>query len=255
MFLGGGGMGGLEPVFLAIFILSAFAGSFVAGVAGFAFAPIAAGVWLHLMPPAQATTLIVAFGLVVQGLSVWRLRHAVQPRRLMPFILGAALGVPAGVALLHRATPDLLRHSVGIVLILFSLYALTRPPLPPVQRGGALADGAIGLANGVLGAMTGIAGIIVTVWSGLRGWPKDEQRAVFQPFAVAVFAMTAAWMGGTGLLDTHTLTLGALGLPAILLGTTMGLCFFGRLGEDGFRRTVLILLLVSGVALAVPALA
>ncbi|MGE4220516.1 MAG: sulfite exporter TauE/SafE family protein [Alphaproteobacteria bacterium] len=248
-------MGGLEPVFLAIFVLSAFAGSFVAGVAGFAFAPIAAGVWLHLMPPAQATTLIVAFGLVVQGMSVWRLRHAIQPRRLLPFVAGGALGVPAGVALLHLAAPDRLRHSVGIILILFSLYALTRPPLPPVRRGGALLDSAIGAANGVLGAMTGIAGIFVTVWSGLRGWPRDEQRAVFQPFGVAVFVMTAAWMGGTGLLDRHTLVLGAVGFPAILLGTMIGFRFYGRLGEEGFRRVVLALLLVSGTALALPALA
>ena len=247
-------MGGLDAAFLIVFVLSAFAGSFVAGIAGFAFAPIAAGVWLHIMPPAQATTLIVAFGLVVQGIAVWRLRQAIQPRRLLPFLLGGAVGVPLGVGLLHAATPDLLRHSVGAVLILFSLYALARPPLPPVRRGGAAADAAIGAANGVLGAMTGIAGIIVTVWSGLRGWPKDEQRAVFQPFAVATFAMTAIWMGGTGLVDADTVELGAAGLPAILLGTWLGLRLYGRLGEDGFRRTVLVLLLVSGVALAAPAI-
>jgi hypothetical protein len=43
--------------------------------------------------------------------------------------------------------------------------------------------------------MTGLAGIVVTIWCGIRGWPKDVQRAVFQPVAVAVFAPSALALG------------------------------------------------------------
>jgi hypothetical protein len=56
------------------------------------------------------------------------------------------------------------------------------------------------------------------VWCSLRGWSKDEQRAVFQPVAVAIFAMTALWLGGTGLLAGDTIRLFAIGLPAVLTG-------------------------------------
>ena len=47
----------------------------------------------------------------------------------------------------------------------------------------------------MLGGLTGLAGILVVIWCGLRGWAKDVQRAVFQPVGVAVFAMTALWLG------------------------------------------------------------
>jgi len=67
-----------------------------------------------------------------------------------------------------------------------------------------------------------LSGILVTVWCALRTWPKDEQRAVFQPTGVAVFAATALSLGGTGTFDAATLELIALGLPAILLGVWLG---------------------------------
>ena len=54
-----------------------------------------------------------------------------------------------------------------------------RPTIAPVKSGGAAADAGVGFLNGVLGGITGLAGILVTIWCGLRGWPKDVQRTVF----------------------------------------------------------------------------
>jgi len=46
-----------------------------------------------------------------------------------------------------------------------------------------------------------------------------------------------------------------LGLPALLAGTWAGLKLYGHLDEASFRKIVLLLLLVSGIALVVPAFA
>jgi uncharacterized protein len=85
----------------------------------------------------------------------------------------------------------------------------------------------------------------------LRGWPRDEQRTVFQPIGVAVFLMTGAWLGGTGLVDAETLRLSVIGLPMLLVGTWMGLRLYARLDKAGFRKVVLGLLLISGLGLVV----
>jgi uncharacterized membrane protein YfcA len=168
---------------LAVFLFATFAAALVAGLAGFAFGLVAAAVWLHILTPLQTVSLIIAFGLIVQGVAVWKLRHALQWSRLWPFLIGAALGVPAGVAVLDWANPDYMRTGVGALLVVYSIYGLARPTMKPTPAGGAPADAAIGLLNGILGGATGLAGIIVTIWCGLRGWPKDAQRAVFQPVA------------------------------------------------------------------------
>jgi uncharacterized membrane protein YfcA len=243
-------MADLETLNLLLFVAGTFAAALVTGVAGFAFGIVAAAVWLHFLSPAHTTALIVAYGLIVQGISVWKLRRSIRLARLIPFLLGGAVGVPIGVELLHWTAPATLRLSVGIVLILFSLYSLLRPHVAPVTADKAT-DGAIGVLNGVVGGATGLAGIALTIWCTLRGWPRDEQRTVFQPVGVAIFVMTGFWLGGTGLIDADTLHLFVAGLPVLLAGTWVGLRLYARLDEAGFRKVVLGLLLISGLGLVI----
>jgi uncharacterized membrane protein YfcA len=239
---------------LALYLTATFAAAFVTGVAGFAFGLVAAAIWLHILTPMQTATLIIAFGLVVQGISVWKLRHALRWNRLWPFLFGGALGVPLGVAILEWARPDYVRVTVGLVLVLYSAYSLARPAMKPVNGGGPAADASVAFLNGILGGLTGLAGILTTIWCGIRGWPKDEQRAVFQPIGVAIFAMSGLWLGVSGAIPTDTLWFFVIGLPVLLAGTWLGLKLYGHLDEAGFRKVVLILLFVSGIALVVPAI-
>ena len=74
-------MDGFPALDLTLFALGTFAAAFVTGLAGFAFGIVAAAVWLHFLAPAQAAALIVAFGLIVQGVSVWKLRRAIKWRK------------------------------------------------------------------------------------------------------------------------------------------------------------------------------
>ncbi len=233
---------------ILLFLLATFAGAFVAGLSGFAFGLVAASLWLYILTPSQSATLIVAFGLLVQGYSVWKLRRALDWRRLWPFVAGAALGVPVGVTLLTWSDPRNVRIAVGIFLVIYSLYAFLRPALKPVAVGG-VGDAIVGFFNGVLGGLTGLAGILVTIWCGLRGWPKDVQRAVFQPVAVAIFLMSGLWLGARGTVTADTMKFFVMGLPCVFAGTWLGLRLFGRIDEAMFRKIVLALLFISGAAL------
>jgi uncharacterized protein len=244
-------MDGLEALSISVFLVSTFAASLVTGLAGFAFGIIAAGPWLHVLKPAQVTTLVVAFGLLIQSYSVWKLRAAIRLQRLLPFLIGSAFGVPLGVALLHRIAPGHLRAGIGIVLMAYSIYGLLSPRLPNLKAAGRAVDATVGFFGGILGGATGLAGILVTIWSGLRGWPKNEQRAVFQPTSVATFAMIAIWLGGTGMVARDTMLVFVIGLPAVLAGAWAGLKLYGKLEEAGFRKVVLALLLLSGATLIV----
>ena len=221
---------------LVLFVSSTFLAALVAGLAGFAFGLVAAAVWLHVLTPVQTASLIVAFGIIVQGVAVWKLRHALQWARLWPFLLGGALGVPIGVMLLAWVDPGTMRLAIGAVLILYGAYALVHPAMQPIKRGGAAADAAVGMLNGILGGATGLAGIIVTIWCGVRGWPKDVQRTVFQPVGVAIFMMSAACLGTRGQIGREVIWLFVMGLPALAAGTWLGLKLYGRLDEFGLSQ-------------------
>ncbi|MGX9431527.1 MULTISPECIES: hypothetical protein [Bradyrhizobium] len=100
-------------------------------------------------------------------------------------------------------------------------------------------------------ALTGLAGILVTIWCGLRGWSKDLQRTIFQPVAVTTFLMSALWLGGKGTVTSETVKLFVMGLPCLLIGTWLGLRLFVSIDEAMFRKIVLALLLISGVLLVI----
>jgi uncharacterized membrane protein YfcA len=61
-------------------------------------------IWLYILNPLQTATLIIAFGLIVQGYSIWKLRRALDWKKRWPFVVGAALGVPVGVTIPGCAT-------------------------------------------------------------------------------------------------------------------------------------------------------
>jgi len=73
--------------------------------------------------------------------------------------------------------------------------------------------------NGILGGLTGLAGIVTTVWCGMRGWGKDEQRAVFQPVGVAIIAMSGLWLGVNGPISSDTIWFFVVGLPVLFVET------------------------------------
>jgi len=236
-------------IFTLVFLTGTFLAALVTGVGGFAFGIVAAAVWLYILTPLQTAILITGLGLVVQGYSVWKLRHALQWTKIAPLLLGAAFGVPIGVFALAHTNPQYLRIGVGVVLVLFSLYGLLRPTIKPIKAGATAGDVGAGFLNGVLGGATGLAGIIAIIWCQLRGWAKDEQRAVFQPLGVATFAMSAAWLGGQGSISREVIWLFVIALPVLLAGTWLGLKFYGWLDEAQFRKLVFILLFASGAVL------
>jgi uncharacterized protein len=234
---------------IIVFLIGTFAAAFVVGLAGFAFGLVAAAIWLHVLTPLQTTTLIVAYALVVQGYAVWKQRRAINLPRLLPFVVGSAIGIPAGLLLLKWVPATHLKAAVGVLLILFSSYNLARPKMPEIKQAGRSADSAVGIVNGILGASTGLAGILPVIWCTLRGWTREEQRAVFQPTAVATFLMCLVVFGGAGVVSSDTVRLFVIGLPALVAGTLLGWAVYGKLNEASFRKVVLVLLLISGLSL------
>lgn len=242
----------MDGVVLAFFLVAAFFGGLISGLSGFAMGLVVSGVWLHIITPAQNALLIVLCGLVTQGSGIWRVRDAMNWRTVAPFIVGGAIGIPAGTAMLTTVDRDTLRVTMGVLLIAYGLYGLLRPAIA-VTRGGLPAELGVGVTNGLIGGLTGLGGIAITIWCQLRGGPKDAQRAIFQPVMFTTFAMSAIAFAFAGTYTLETMKLYALALPVMAIGIWCGIKLYGKLDDAGFRRVILLLLLASGVSLIVPA--
>src|SRR5262245_39200023 len=138
----------MDGLNLAFVLAATFFGGLTSGVSGFAMGLVVSGVWLHMISPEQNALLIVLCGLITQGSGIWRVRHSVNWRTVAPFIIGGAIGVPAGTALLTSVDQGTLRLTIGVLLVLYSLYNLIRPTVEPVP-GSVTADFGVGVANGL----------------------------------------------------------------------------------------------------------
>jgi uncharacterized membrane protein YfcA len=243
----------MDGVTLAAFLAATFVGGVTSGLAGFAMGLVVSGVWLQIIEPDQNALVIVLCGLLTQGWGIVRVRHAIAWRVVLPFILGGAIGVPAGTALLAAVDPGIFRLAIGLLLVAYSLYGLLRPALPPVNA-GPVADFGIGVLNGFVGGMTGLGGLVITLWCQLRAGSKDTQRAISQPVMLVTFMMSAIALAVAGAYTVAAIKLYVLALPVLAAGIWCGLRLYGKLDDAAFRRVILILLLASGLFLVAPAL-
>jgi len=241
----------MDGTVLGLYLLATFLDGLTNGLDGFVLGLVVSGIWLHVITRIQAAILITSYGGFTQGYGTWKLRHALSWRKVAPFIIGGTVDVPVGAMLLSSINPDYMRIGIGVLLVLYSVYSLARPVFKPVQSSDP-ADVGIGFLNGLLGGLTGLAGIIVTVCCQLQGWPKDVQRAVFQPVLFVALAMNAVSLAVAGAATAETIKLFLFGLPFLLAGTWSGLKLYGKLDDAAFRKIILLLLLLSGLTLIVP---
>jgi uncharacterized membrane protein YfcA len=234
------------------FVLATFLGGFVSGFSGFAMGIVVSGVWLHIITPIQTAALIAGYGLLTQGYGIAKLRHELSWQSIWPLVLGTTIGIPIGVMLLTRIDPTWIRFGVGVLLVAYSIYSLVRPPLGPFKI-GAPADIAIGVTNGLVGGLTGLGGIISTISCQFRGWPRDKQRAVFQPVLFAAFVIISISQLVAGSYTTETVKLYGIGLPFMVAGIWIGFKLYGTINDETFRKAVLLVVLIAGVSLVVSA--
>ncbi len=244
----------MDPVSLTLVVTGAFAGGFVSGLSGFALGLVALGFWLHVLDPVLAGPLVVLASVIAQSQSLLAVRRAFDWRRLMPFLIAGLIGVPLGIAALGLVPAAAIRGGLGGFLVLYAGFLLLRPAGAPLARVGRAWDATIGFVGGLMCGVGGLSGAIPSAWLPLRGWAKDQIRAVLQPYNLLLQIVTMAGYVGTGLLDRAFWQLSLWAAPPVLLGGWLGLKLYARLDEAQFRRVVLVLLLGSGSVLAIQAL-
>ena len=232
------------------------AGGFVQGLSGFAFGLTVMAIWAWSVEPVLAGPL-VAFGtLFGQILSIGTVRRGLDAGLIWPFVAGGVLGVPLGVALLPHLDQLAFKLGVGVLLLLWCPAMLLARDIPRITGGGRVADGLVGWIGGIMCGIAGLNGPAPTLWTTLRGWGRDRQRAVFQTFSLVTQALTITAYLATGIIRAGTAWLFAVIVPAMLIPTLVGARLYRNFTDTGFRRIVLGLLALSGailVATSVPA--
>jgi uncharacterized membrane protein YfcA len=237
---------GVEP-----FIIGAvFLASVVSSIAGFAFSAICGAMLFHLSgDPVQIVQIMIACSIANQTAMTWSLKREIQWRALAVFLAGGAVGLPLGIAVLLKLDRHVYTHVLGAFLVLYGCYMLVRKPLV-IRRQAKALDVFAGFLGGVTGGAAGFPGAFVTIWCGFKGWNKDRQRALYQPFilitqvaALATISLVRHSAGKAGFAPGILLC-----IPGALLGTAIGMTLYKRLSDNHFARVVNLLMIISGIS-------
>lgn len=237
---------------IGLLAVGAALGSLVFGVSGFAFALTASAIWLQAMPPAAVVPLVVTVPLVLNLVTLPQLRRDIDLKRLAPFAAGSTLGIPLGVAVVARADPGVLRIAIAVLLVGYSVYALSRSRLPRVrlpERSARAVDAGVGLVGGVVGGISGLSVVLPSLWIGMRGLGKAEERGLIQSFGLYCHVVTLTMFAGFVGFTADLLRALAVCLPIAVVGSLVGLRLFRRMSGEVFRRSVLWIILAGGLGL------
>ncbi len=241
------GMAGRHGV-SALVMLSIFVSATLSNIAGFAFSAIAGGTVLHLVDdPVQAVKVLIVSSIAIQSYSVIMLWRTIRWRELLPFLLGGALTLPAGIYLLLNSPAAAYWQGMGAFLVVYALIMLFRKH-PARYRGSTLIDAASGALGGITGGAAGFPGAFVTMWCAMRGLDKNRQRAVYQPYILAMQLMAMCGLDFAGRAQSYDVSLLQYA-PAALLGAYCGLVIFKQLNDRYFSIAVYLLLMLSGLTL------
>jgi len=230
-------------ILFAIVLLTAF----LQTITGFGFALMAMPLVTLALGMRTAAPLVALLGGTLYGVNLLRQRQALPRREVLSLGAAAAVGVPVGIWGLTALDQRLVEALLGLVLISFSLFSLSRLVLPTVtdRRWGLLA----GFLAGCLGGAYNTPGPPLIVYGSLRRWPRDEFRSVLQAVFLLSSGLVILGHALAGHFSPAILRSYLIGLPALLLGVLLGILVDQRLPEARFRQLVAVLILVLGFSM------
>jgi len=239
----------IDPWIAVQIVGGALIAGFIQGVSGFAFGLIATSLWAWTIEPQLVVPTVIFGSILGQLISIQSVRRSIRFRRVSPFLLGGAVGVPIGASLLPHLDVDMFRFVVGAVLVAYSAIVLLGARLPDASGAGRGGDFAASVVAGTMGGASALSGPPITLWCAMRHWDKDDQRATYQTFFIATHLLTLAIYLASGLLTLHSVSLFGLVGPPILLSSWIGSRWYRGMSGAKFTRTLFLVLLFSGLTL------
>jgi uncharacterized membrane protein YfcA len=221
-----------------------FFATFVQGTAGFGLALVSMPLLVSILGIRIAAPLVALVSVAAEVVLLIRYRQAFNLRAVSWLATASLFGIPFGIFILRRADEQIITFILGIIIVVYALYALISPRLPLLaQKAWAIG---FGFASGLLSGAYNTGGPPVIIYGNCRQWPPAEFKSNLQGFFLLNSLVVLLIHFVSGSFTTPVWRNFAWGLPAILLGALAGFSLDRWINPVAFKRIVLILLIVLG---------
>jgi uncharacterized membrane protein YfcA len=221
-----------------------FLAGFTQGLSGFGSIFLSIPLLAFFLEIKTVIPLVALAALAMTLVLVIQLRAHLDWKKIYPLLIGAALGIPVGVALLRGLDKGMVQWILGSILVAYAIYGL-------FSRIGEKSLGKkwgypFGFLAGCMGGFMSATSPPVIVFITLQGWSKDQMKATLQGFFLVSGLMVVFSQILGGLTTLTVLRFFAVALPSLLAGTYVGSVFYGAIREESYRRIMMILLVFLG---------
>jgi len=171
----------------------------------------------------------------------WRSLEVWSAWRLL---LSSAVGIPVGVLVVRHTPETTLKVTLGVLLVSFSLYSLTRPALPRFRRARWVYG--FGFAAGVLGGAYNANAPPVVLYGALQHWAPERFRATLQGYFLPAAMLICTGHALSGFWTTAVARLYLLALPCILVAVWVGRRLGHCMPMEKFQRALCWVLAALG---------
>lgn len=238
------------PLFFLVFAIVALMIGMAKGGLGVAFAALATPLMALVLPVGEALAVVQVIQMVADVFAVgahWGRWDRKLVTRLIP---GALAGVAVGAFFITSISPQALRTTLAVVILLFAAYKLAERSL---LRGftyrvrpwhGPLA----GAISGFGSAIANTGGPPVTIYLLIEG--SLQPRAFIATTALFFLVLNYIKLPfylGVGLFNWELLRSALWLLPLAPLGVWIGRAFVLRVNKERYERVILLFLVISAL--------
>jgi uncharacterized protein len=241
--------------------LVVLAATTVHGIVGFGTGQITMAVLPFFREPGPASIIVSIIVFVTNVRVFWNSREDFVLKDWLIPVIGLAVGLPIGIWLFSSLEQDQMSMVIGIVMLIATILIFLTRQIESLRKKiresgyqpGPISGILAGFLSGIMGGAVSIPGPPMIIYGAFlvetEYWTPKQMKAIFTAF----FATNLLYRLGVLLFTgdvTAELTLEALIiLPAVFLGTWLGLLLFDRMPREAFRWFVLIFLFVLSLLL------
>jgi len=240
----------LTPEIVIVAALVVVVAYLVFGLTGFGSTVIALPLLAHVMPIKFAVPLLMLLDFAAFLTFGLRVRRGIRFDEIGWLVPTMLVGMAVGLTLLIRVVEGWLLGTLGVFVLCYAAYGLSRRGAPAqLARWAGIP---IGFLGGALSALFGTGGVLFAIYNAGRIPDKGELRASNAAMIALSSVLRLALFGATGLLMQEGLwTLLALLLPALAAGLLIGHRLHAAVPALAVVRVVHGVLLLAGASLCV----
>lgn len=230
---------------ITIFILSGLA----LELTGFGVATVSMSLLLLFLDPLLVIPLVAIAALVATGFLAWRIKEKRTWKRIKPLFVGVIFGVPLGISLLSYINHDLLKLSIAVFFILYSIYGLFFSKFKSsLFNKNKITSAVIGFFAGFFNSTVNVDGPLVALYeSSDVKRNTDGYKDAIATYMFFTGILTVAGHLVAGRITKELICILPYVIPALIIGIFIGHNLFPKINGTSLKKIIYFFVLFSGL--------